>query len=133
MPSTKLTDCHVILQKQYATAKELFEKEHQGVKVFLTATYRSKEEQDILYAKGRTTKGPKVTNAKGLQSPHNFKPSMALDVAFDVNGKTDWNDKYFILFAPYMKNPNITWGGGFKSIPDKPHYEIKNWQEYLKK
>jgi peptidoglycan L-alanyl-D-glutamate endopeptidase CwlK len=132
MPSRKIEDAHVILQKQYNSAKAAFEKQHEGVKVFLTATYRSKEEQDVLYAQGRTTKGQKVTNAKGGQSAHNFKPSMAIDVAFDVNGKTDWSDKWFILFAPYMKNPNITWGGNFKSIPDKPHYEVTGWKELVK-
>jgi peptidoglycan LD-endopeptidase CwlK len=60
-----------------------------GIDILVTCTYRSPQEQDALYAQGRTDHGGIVTNAKGGQSPHNF--GMALDVVPIVNGKPDWN------------------------------------------
>lgn len=43
-----------------------------GIKVILTWGYRSTEEQNKLYAKGRTAPGSMVTNACGGYSWHNF-------------------------------------------------------------
>lgn len=63
----------------------------------------------------------------GGQSPHNYNPSYALDVAFLNNGKVDWSDKLFRAFASYMSNPKIEWGGGWK-FKDMPHYEVKGWR-----
>ena len=49
----------------------------ENIDILITSTYRDKESQDALYAQGRTTKGKRVTNAKGGQSFHNYR------VAFD--------------------------------------------------
>ena len=43
-----------------------------SAKVRITQGLRTIAEQDALYAKGRTTPGKKVTNAKGGQSVHNY-------------------------------------------------------------
>ena len=40
--------------------------------VLITSGYRTKTEQDALYALGRTKVGKIVTNSKGGQSSHNF-------------------------------------------------------------
>ena len=139
MSSRLLTDAHPLLQQQFPLAKAAFEKDHTGVEVFLTCTYRSPDEQTALYNQphdGKDNDGDKrideadekVTNAKALQSPHNFKPSFAIDVAFKVNGKVDWSNAYYIAFAKYMKTANIEWGGDWHSFKDTPHYEVKNWR-----
>ena len=52
-------------------------------------SFRSFQEQDSLYAKGRTRPGRKVTNAQGGESFHNY--GVAADNAFyDEKGKITW-------------------------------------------
>lgn len=142
MPSRDINHAHDILKHKFLTAKALFEKDNKGVEVFLTCSYRSKEEQTALYNQpfdkkdndgdGKIDeKDEKVTNAKAGQSAHNYNPSFAIDVAFKVNGKIDWSDKYFKLFSKYMKADNIEWGGNWK-FTDYPHYEVRGWKALVK-
>lgn len=141
--SRNLNDAHQLLQKQFLVAKAAFEQNNKGVQVILTCTYRSLAEQTALYNQpfdkkdndgdGRIDEpDEKVTQAKALQSPHNYFPSFAIDVTFLINGKTSWDEKYFIAFSKYMKTENIEWGGDWKSFKDLPHYEIKNWKTKIK-
>lgn len=98
---------------------------------FITCTFRSNEEQNILF-----NKRPKVTNAKAGQSPHNFNPSFAFDIGFiGLDKKMDWSLKLFLNFANIITSidSNIDWGGNFKNLSDKPHFELKNWRTYLTK
>jgi hypothetical protein len=69
----------------------LVKAEKAGYKLRITSGLRTYAEQNALYAKGRTTAGSIVTNAKGCQSNHNF--GTAFDVVPIVNGKADWNSK----------------------------------------
>jgi len=115
-----------------------------GVRLRFAYTTRSFEEQEELYAQGRTklfdNKGKrlgKVTNAKAGQSIHNF--SLAFDIVLlldknndgvfesaswdtkadnDKNGKSDWME-----VTNYFKSQGWKWGGDFKSIVDPPHFE----------
>jgi len=101
-------------------------------KPFLTCTYRPNEEQTELYSHGRTIKGPVVTNAKAGQSPHNFNPSHAFDIAFiGLDKKLDWSPELFKLFAQIIKEDGIVWGGDFKSMKDNPHFEVKDWKIHV--
>ena len=98
---------------------------------FLTCTYRSPEEQNTLYAQGRTAAGHIVTNAKAYHSPHNFNPSQAFDIGFkDIHGNIDWDATLFEKFAEIVKSidPLTVWGGNWKSIKDKPHFETPDWK-----
>lgn len=67
-----------------------------GISILLICTFRSNEEQDSLYAQGRTKPGPIVTNAKGGKSKHNVETPQgkASAEAFDIvplrNGKPMW-------------------------------------------
>lgn len=95
-----------------------------GYDVLITCTYRSNAEQDQLYAKGRTTPGRKVTNARAGESLHNHR--LALDFVPIVHGKPDWNDhKLFEVLARLAQTADdrIEWGGDFQSINDKPHLQ----------
>lgn len=101
---------------------------------FITCTYRSNDEQNALYAQGRGKKGSIVTNAQAGQSPHNYNRSAAFDIAFiSVSKKLDWNKKYFRLFADIIVKiqPLVVCGIDFKSIPDAPHFELKDWKKYV--
>src|SRR3990167_8432100 len=86
-------EMQVLCNRHLDRCRRDVELRRRGVEVFLTCTYRSGEEQNRLYAQGRTTPGRIVTNAKAGQSAHNHatpqgKPAaLAYDVAMLVNGK----------------------------------------------
>lgn len=86
---------------------------------------RTYAEQNELFKKR-----PKVTNAKGGQSNHNF--GIAWDVGiFSGNkyytGATSVEEKAYIelskLILPTLGD-KLSWGGNWKSIVDRPHYEM---------
>ncbi len=95
-----------------------------GIKLRVIQGLRTYAEQDILFAQGRTTKGKKVTNARGGQSNHNF--GLAIDVVEVKNGNIDWNEQEIVLpkIAPIGKKWGFNWGGDWRSIKDKPHFEM---------
>lgn len=95
---------------------------------------RTFAEQDALYKKR-----PKVTNAKGGQSVHNY--GFAVDIVMIIDGKTaswdtkkDWDgdkvsdwDEAVKVFAKYGWN----WGGNWHSFKDMPHFDkigFSNWR-----
>lgn len=63
----------------------------QGLDILIYCTHRSDEEQDILYAQGRTKPGKIVTNARSGESWHNHR--CAFDFVPLVGGKPAWNDE----------------------------------------
>lgn len=86
---------------------------------------RTYAEQDALFAKR-----PKVTNARAGQSNHNL--GIAWDVGiFDgkkyFTGSNAKEDKAYTdlskLIMPKMSEV-LSWGGSWRSIVDKPHYEL---------
>lgn len=95
-----------------------------GIKLRVIQGLRTYAEQNALYAQGRTTKGNVVTKAKGGQSNHNF--GLAIGVAEIKNRKIDWKEQEKVLpkIAPIGKKWGFSWGGDWKSIIDKPHFEM---------
>lgn len=95
-----------------------------GIKLRVIQGLRTYAEQNALYAQGRTKKGAVVTRAKGGQSNHNF--GVAIDVAEIKNGTIDWKEQEKVLpkIAPIGKKWGFSWGGDWKSIIDKPHFEM---------
>ena len=116
-----------------------------GVKMGITQGLRTFKEQDALF-----NKRPKVTNAKGGQSLHNYGLAIDFVIYYDINddgkfeslswdikkdydkdGTADWFE-----VINYFKKIGFTWGGDFKSIKDHPHFEKtfgKTWQQLLEK
>lgn len=90
---------------------------------------RSWAEQDALYAKGRTAPGPKVTNARGGYSAHNF--GIALDFgAFRAGRYLDEEDPATATHihqavAAHAADHGLDWGGAWASFPDPPHFEVR--------
>src|SRR4051794_28761989 len=112
MASNSTTDLHPDLNAAYQTAKARWIALHpDGPSVVLTCTYRSGEEQNKLYAQGRTTKGPKVTNAQAGHSAHNFYPARAFDIGFIRAKKMDWTNGLFDEFSKLLLETakNVTW------------------------
>lgn len=101
-----------------------------GVQVLVYCTYRSIEEQDRLYAQGRTTPGRKVTNARGGRSWHNFR--RAWDAVPMVHGKPDWtfdfiNEPWWQTMLQHARDLEIEWGGDFTKFKgDWVHFQIRN-------
>jgi len=96
-----------------------------GVRLRFAYVYRSIEEQNKLY-----NQRPKVTNAKGGQSIHNY--GLAFDIAIlldkDNNGtfeSIDWNisSPYFKLVVEYFKSKGYEHGGDWKNFKDYPHFQ----------
>lgn len=103
---------------------------------FLTCAYRTPARQNELYAQGRTAPGSRVTNARGGQSPHNFRPSFAFDVAFKRgDGALDWSKVLFKDFAALLATiaPGVEWGGHFRKLSDSPHFQLRLWTQLIPK
>lgn len=108
-----------------------------NIQVRIVQGLRTIAEQDALYAKGRTAPGPKVTNAKGGSSYHNY--GLAIDFALmydkDNNGtfeELSWNttkdgDKDGIVDWQEMVQAFLAagweWGGAFRTFRDNPHIQ----------
>jgi peptidoglycan LD-endopeptidase CwlK len=91
------------------------------IKLRVTQGLRTFEEQDALYAQGRTATGTIVTNAKGGQSYHNY--GLAIDVVEIKDGKAIW-DTSWPRISEIGISHGFEWGGNFKSFPDKPHFQM---------
>lgn len=125
--STLLPKMQVAARKLMALAKAHFTV---GQVQVLSGT-RTYAEQNVLFAKR-----PKVTNARGGQSNHNF--GIAIDIGIFVGGKyytgeTRAQEKTYDNLAALVKpalgfvsgkERLLDWGGDWKSIIDKPHYEL---------
>lgn len=116
-----------------------------GVRLRFARTYATKEEQDAIYAQGRTVFFDKqgnrvgvVTHVKGGYSIHNY--GLAFDIVllldknndgrfetasyssvldFDKDGEADWME-----VVNYFKSQGFVWGGDWRKFVDKPHLEI---------
>ncbi|MFN9955955.1 MAG: M15 family metallopeptidase, partial [bacterium] len=93
-----------------------------SVVVRIISGLRSYAEQDALYAKGRTTAGPKVTNARAGFSNHNFGTAWDIGLFKDKAYLTD--SPIYTEIGQASRSLGLTWGGDFKSFKDTPHYEV---------
>ena len=128
--SRDITDLHPELAKRWLEMAEAFKQKHPSLpQPFLTQTYRSAEDQNADYAKGRTVPGKIVTNAKAGQSLHNFYPALAFDVAFkDANGHVSWQQDLFNKLGAIGQSVGLGWGGAWHgTFHDYPHFEPPNF------
>lgn len=104
-----------------------------GLEVLIYCTYRSIEEQDKLYAQGRTEPGPIVTNARGGESAHNF--GLALDGVPTVGGKPAWDapidGELWQKYGKCAREAGLEWGGDWPKFKDAPHCQYPNWKEHV--
>lgn len=89
---------------------------------------RTIAQQNALYAKGRTSGGAKVTNAKGGSSPHNF--GMAVDMVPLKDGALWWNmpERGWQQYADIAQSMGLVAGYYFHSIHDPDHVEDPKWE-----
>lgn len=94
-----------------------------GIQIKIISGLRTYEEQDALYAKGRTAPGPKVTNARGGYSNHNF--GIAFDVGvFSGSSYIPESPKYKAVGMLAM-DMGLEWGGNWTSMVDQPHFQLR--------
>jgi peptidoglycan L-alanyl-D-glutamate endopeptidase CwlK len=95
----------------------------QGLAVKIYFTFRTFEEQDALYAQGRTMPGKIVTNAKGGESYHCYR--LAFDAAPLKDDLTiDWDDmKKYEKMAEIGESVGLESGLRWTKFKDAPHFQ----------
>ena len=94
-----------------------------GITIKVISGLRTYDEQNDLYAQGRTKPGRIVTNARGGFSNHNF--GIAFDVGVFEGGQyLDESPKYKAVGVLGM-DLGLEWGGNWKTIQDEPHFQLR--------
>lgn len=140
MASRRLEDLHPVLwdraERFVARCAE------RQVDVLIVCTWRSDEEQEALYAQGRTKPGAKVTNARAGQSAHNAKnadgkpAARAFDAVPLLHGKPIWedprdadstwrNDFGWKVMGEVAAEVGLVWyGAPGARFPEAPHFQL---------
>ena len=128
-----VTQLHPRLQEKF----ELLQKKcaQKGIAIRATECLRTAKEQDALYAKGRTAPGPKVTNASGKDAKSMHQWGVAVDIVIDMDADKDgdvdirdlYNVKLLNVVGKIGESIGLEWGGSWKSIVDKPHFQLPDW------
>lgn len=105
-----------------------------NTKIIVVQGLRTFAESNVLFAQGRTTPGPIVTNAPAGESYHNY--GLAFDFAMVTNGRNDYVvGPLWMKVVAIMKAAGMTWGGDFPDGQhDDPHFEQRydyNWRTLL--
>lgn len=121
-----ITMCHPRLQNLAAQLVEECRK--QGLIIKIGETFRTKEEQDELYAQGRTKPGKIITKAPGSSYSSYHQWGTAFDF-YRNDGKGAYydNDGFFAKVGQIGVALGLEWGGNWKSIVDKPHFQLPDW------
>lgn len=120
MASRRLEDLHPVVKKKAEDFLHLCREK--GLDVLIYETLRTVQEQDELYAKGRTKRGKIVTNARGGLSYHNY--GLAFDCVPLVEGKAAWNRlDLFARLGQIGKAVGLEWGGDWPRLKDYVHFQ----------
>jgi len=94
-----------------------------GIRIKILSGFRTYAEQEALYARGRTSPGDIVTNARAGYSNHNF--GIAFDIGvFEGNTYIGESPKYKAVGVIGM-DIGLEWGGNWKTIVDQPHFQLR--------
>lgn len=99
----------------------------QGKAYWVISGFRSYQEQNELYARGRdlAKTGKVVTNARGGQSAHNFgiAADLCLDSHMDRKGlQPDYDPVSYEPLRTLAPKHGLIWGGTWHK-PDRPHVQ----------
>jgi peptidoglycan L-alanyl-D-glutamate endopeptidase CwlK len=115
--STLLPELHSLARQLVQDAAD------EGITIKIISGLRTYDEQNSLYAQGRTASGNVVTNAKGGYSNHNF--GIAFDIGVFENGKYLGNSPSYRVVGPIGTALGLEWGGNWKTFVDLPHYQLR--------
>lgn len=99
-----------------------------GIEIRVVQGLRTVEQQNALYAEGRTAPGAKVTNAQGGHSWHNF--GLAVDCVPGIRGANRWTpnwnarDADFAAMIAAGEAQGLVSGAKWVSMPDEPHFQL---------
>lgn len=107
-----------------------------GHPMFVVSGIRTDEEQQALYAQGRTKPGKIVTNIDGIIKRSNHQLNKvtgfghAVDCAFinrpETPGNDTWSeDEPWNVYGTIAEFLELNWGGRWKSLVDRPHLELR--------
>lgn len=115
----RLSRVHPLLQRRVEKFFNILEMK--GMYPRIVQGYRTKLEQDALYAQGRTRPGKIVTNARGGQSYHNF--GYAIDIAF-IKPNGSINFEVTDEVGQIGRSCGLEWGGTWATFKDRPHFQL---------
>jgi peptidoglycan LD-endopeptidase CwlK len=99
--------------------------------VRIIAGFRDWEAQAALWAQGRTSGGPIVTDARPGASWHEF--GLAVDLGIiRLLSEPGWapSDPAWAQMGELGKSLGLFWGGDFVHNPDRPHFQLTgSWPE----
>ena len=118
--------CHPALVARVKALMADFALLQDGSSLLVTCGHRSVAEQARLYAQGRTTPGPIVTQLDGVtqKSRHNLDPAEAVDVAVLVGGKVSWDVSRYLPIGMLARRYALEWGGDWPRFKDYPHLQL---------
>lgn len=99
-----------------------------SIEVRVTQGLRNLDEQNYLYAQGRTRPGGVVTNARGGYSMHNF--GLAVDLCpGKMDGQPwspDWQgaDQHYALMVQAGMRAGLNCGANWHTLKDEPHFQV---------
>lgn len=96
--------------------------ENAGLNVLVTQTVRDREYQEYLYTLGRTAPGSVVTNSR-VPTFHSADAGCAFDFCRNVKGHEYDDAAFFEKAAAIALDMGFSWGGNWKSFPDRPHIQ----------
>lgn len=101
-----------------------------GFQMMVTDGLRTTEQQQALYAQGRTKPGPIVTYADGIKVPSNHQGKLdglghAVDCCFVVGQTASWDARLpWKAYGAMGEALGLKWGGSFQKLYDTPHLEL---------
>lgn len=124
----RLSQVHPTLETKIQVMAAQLERE--GIPIEVTQGLRSWEDQDALYAVGRTIPGRIVTEVRGGYSQHNFGLAVDLVPEDIVPGEPDWNIQHpaWKRMIEVGESLGLTSGSEWVTFPDNPHFQLTgNW------
>ena len=111
-------DVRVNCEKFLALCKEA------GLNVKVTQTVRDDEYQRLLVAQGYA--------AKTATRPtfHSVKAGLAFDICKNVRGHEYDDPSFFACCGQIGKQVGFSWGGDWRSFPDRPHFQWDNHRKW---
>lgn len=100
-----------------------------GLNVLVTNTVRDNEYQEYLYHQGRTRDGKIVTHSM-IPTFHSVDAGLAFDFCKNVKGHEYDDIQFFERAGAIAKKIGFTWGGDWRTFPDRPHIQWDYNGEY---
>lgn len=107
-------------------------KQPKNPRLIVTCGMRTHEEQERLYAQGRSTPGKIVTHAPAGSSLHEYGHAVDFGFVDDAAGAMDWAEWRFVQLGKMIVHYGLEWGGSWPGrTRDLPHAQSPwlTWQQ----